>query len=366
MIVTAGESSLFAAGTVPSSPGPRPTDKVLFPSPDFTDGAVPLKSDPLECALRISASLFALSAVIVLSSSLSFAAQLSSDGKAAIPHDVQQVIVVDYRAMQNSPAAMSLKDRVLPPELKRLETALKTSGLKVDQDADALAFAAFRVSGGEASRIVGIAQGQFHTREVMANFAKQKTKPLTIRNNAVYPMGASGMSVSFLNQTTMVFGDRDAVKAALDARDGITPNFLSNTDMVNEMAAVDSHAVWSLLDQKGTQTMMKGVLGDASALADYDTVRNRMRSSRYTMDFQNGVKFDMAVVMSDTMTAATAATLMKGVALLKKTSGTPLEKSALDETVIDSNSGTLNVSYSSSDSQFASLLSSPLFQSVVK
>ena len=39
-----------------------------------------------------------------------------------------------------------------------------------------------------------------------------------------------------------------------------------------------------------------------------------MKSSRYTMDFQNGVKFDMAVVMSDTITAATAATLMKGVA----------------------------------------------------
>jgi len=304
--------------------------------------------------------------MLAVTAPLSFAAQLSSDGKAAIPHDVQQIIVVDYRAMQNSSAAMSLKDRVLPPELKRLETALKSSGLKVDQDTDALAFAAFRVTGGEGTRIVGIAQGQFHTREVMANFVKQKTKPLTLRNNLLYPMGAAGMSVSFLNQTTMVFGDRDAVKAALDARDGITSNFLSNSDMVNEMAAVDTRAVWSLLDQKGTQTMMRSVLGDASSLADYDTVRNRMKSSRYTMDFQNGVKFDMAVVMSDTITAATAATLMKGVALLKKTSGTSLEKSALDDTVIDSNAGTLNVSYSSSDSQFASLLSSPLFQSVVK
>ncbi len=28
-----------------------------------------------------------------------------------IPKDVQQLIVVDYRAMQNSPAAMALKDR---------------------------------------------------------------------------------------------------------------------------------------------------------------------------------------------------------------------------------------------------------------
>jgi hypothetical protein len=294
------------------------------------------------------------------------AAQLSNDAKSSIPKDVQQLIVVDYRAMQNSPAAMELKDRVLPPELKRLETALKTSGLKVDQDADVLCFAAFRDPKGQGTRIVGIAQGQFHTRDVLANFTKNKTKAEAFRNYSIYPMGSSGMSVVFLNQTTMVFGDREAVHEAMDARDGLSPDFLSNSDMVSEMGQVDTKAVWSLLDSHGTQTMMRGVLGDAAQLADYDTVKARMKSSRYTMDFQNGVKFDMAVVMSDTLTAATAATLMKGVALMRKTSGSPLEKSALDATTIDSNAGVLTVDYSSSDSQFASLLTSPLFQSVVK
>jgi len=66
------------------------------------------------------------------------------------------------------------------------------------------------------------------------------------------------------------------------------------------------------------------------------------------------------------MTAATCATLMKGVAMMRKNSGSPMEKTALDSTTIDSGSGTLTVDYSSSDSQFSSLLSSPLFQSVVK
>ena len=91
--------------------------------------------------------------------------------------------MVDYRAMQNSHAAMSLKDRVLPPELKKLEAALVSSGLKVDQDADALAFAAFRApnpegKGPDVERIVGIAQGQFHTHDIMANFTKSKTKAI--------------------------------------------------------------------------------------------------------------------------------------------------------------------------------------------
>ncbi len=293
------------------------------------------------------------------------AAQLSGDARSSIPKDVQQIIVVDYKQMQNSPAAMQLKDRVLPPELKRLETALKTSGLKVDQDADTLAFAAFRDKAGTGTRILGVAQGQFQTADIMARFTKDKVKPVKYRQNDIYPMGSAGMSVAFLNQTTMVFGDREAVKSALDSRDGLQPNFLQNSEMMNDMSAVDSRAVWSLLDQKGTQTMMKSVLGEASGLADYDTVKNRMKSARYTMDFSNGVRFDMYVVTSDTITAATAATLMKGIALMKKSSGSPLEKTAVDDTTIDSNSGTLTVSYASSDSQFAGLLTSPLFQQVV-
>ena len=293
------------------------------------------------------------------------ASQLSGDARSSIPRDVQQIIVVDYKVMQNSPAAMQLKDRVLPPELKRLESALKTSGLKVDQDADTLAFAAFRDSGGTGTRILGVAQGQFQTAAILANFAKNKTKPMMYRQNSIYPMGNAGMSVAFLNQTTMVFGDLAAVKAALDARDGLQPNFLQNGEMMNDMTTVDSRAVWSLLDQKGTQTMMKSVLGEAAQLADYDTVKNRMKSASYTMDFSNGVKFNMSVVTSDSITAATAATLMKGVAILKKTSGSPLEKTAMDDTTIDSSAGTLTVEYSSSDSEFAGLLNSPLFQQVV-
>ena len=320
----------------------------------------------LTAAVKLGATAVAATAMLV--GAVAHAAQLSGDARGAIPRDVQQLIVVDYRAMQNSSAALSLKERVLPPELKRLETALKQSGLKVDRDTDTLAFAAYRIPGGatEQTRTLGIAQGQFQTASILASFAKQKTKPTIIRNNQVYPMGAAGYSVAFLNQTTMLFGDAGAVKAGLDARDGLQPSFVSNGDMMNEMASVDQKNLWSLLDQKGTQTMMRGVLGDAASLTDYDSVKNRMKSSRYTLDFQNGVRFNMAVVMSDTVTAATAAALMKGMALMKQTQGSPLEKTIMDETSIGSSQGTLEVNYASSDGQFSSLLTSPLFTQVVR
>ena len=96
--------------------------------------------------------------------------------------------------------------------------------------------------GARARGLLALRRGSFNYRRSLANFTKQKTKPVMVRNNSMYPMGSAGMSVVFLNQTTMVFGDRDAVKAALDARDGMAPNFLQNGDMMNEMGIVDTPA----------------------------------------------------------------------------------------------------------------------------
>lgn len=296
-----------------------------------------------------------------------YAAQLDTDARTAIPSDVQQIIVVDYRAMQNSSAAMDLKARILPPELKQLEQALKVSGFNENHDVEELAFAAFRTGDGENGvRTVGIAQGQFSVPDIMASFKKKGIKPKMIRANQLYPMGASGMTVVFLNPTTMIFGSNDALKSALDARDGLAPNFLSNQAMVDEMSSIDSAAVWSILDQKGTQYMMHSLLGQASQVADYDQVKKRLIGSHYTMDFQNGVKFSLQVSTPDTFTAATLSSLLNAAALYEKMSGTAIEKQAIDSTTIDSSAGDLDVNYSSSDSQFSALLQSPLFQTVVK
>jgi len=308
-----------------------------------------------------------LSALAGLVFSLSLpatAAQLTQDARAAIPKDVQQLIVVDYHAMQNSQAAMDLKARVLPPELKQLEEALRTSGLDDNHDIEELAFASFRNKGD--TRIVGLAQGQYSLVDILANFKKRKVKPIVYRDNRVYPMGNSGMQVVFLNPTTMVFGQTDALKSALDARDGLAPSFLNNRTMLDQMASVDNDAVWSVLDQEGTQTMMRSVLGDASQLTDFDTVKKRLLSSRYSMSFDNGVKFSLDVITPDTISAATMASLLNAAALYKKVSGTPAEKEAIDNTSINSSGGTLDVRFASSDSQFSSLLQSSLFQSVVK
>lgn len=310
---------------------------------------------------------FSIPAIFFAAVASAPAAQLSTEARTAIPHDVQQLVAIDYHAMQNSSSAMDLRERVMPPGLKRFEDALLKSGLNENHDVEQLAFALFRPkNGGEELLTVGVAQGQFSVQDILANFRKQNLKFTRVRTNRVYPLSKSGMVVCFVDPSTMVFGDADAVGKALDARDGVSPSLVTNGPMMDAMKSVDTEPLWSILDQKGTQTMMKQVLGEAGSLTDFDTVQKRLLASWYSMNFQHGVKFDLTISSGDTFAAATLSTLLTAALTLRKMSGSDAEKQALSATSISSDSGRLSIHFATTDAEFSSLLQSPLFRGMVR
>lgn len=317
-----------------------------------------------------SFKLFLIVPLLLSSAGVIHAAQLDTDARGAIPRDVQQLVVIDYQAMQDSTAAMDLRNRVMPPELKQFDEALRKSALSgtgtMDQYVDELAFALFRTTpGGDNLDTVGIAQGQFPVQDILAAFAKQHLKPKMVRTNAIYPMGRTGMVLCFVDPSTMIFGDTDSVTKALDARDGMTESLLANSQMMSAMQSVDSNALWSILDAKGTQTMMKQLLGQAGSVTNFDSVKKRMQGSWYSMNFTHGVTFDLTISTGDPFTAATISSLLTAAVTLRKMTSSDVEQQALNATTIASNSGDLTIHFASSDAQFASLLQSPLFQSMM-
>jgi hypothetical protein len=247
---------------------------------------------------------------------------------------------------------------------------------------DQLAFAMFRtadtamearrtgdkknVAPAEKMVTVGIAQGQFSLQDILANFRKQKIKPTLVRTNKVYPLPKTGMVLCFVDPSTMVFGDKDAVRKALDARDGVSPSMLDNSSMMEAMKTVDSEPLWSILDDKGTQTMMKQVLGEAGSVADFESVQKRLQASWYSMNFQHGVKFDLTISTGDTFTAATISSLLSAAVTLRKMSSADAEKQALSGTSIASDAGKMSLHFATTDAVFDDLLRSPLFKSLVR
>jgi hypothetical protein len=308
--------------------------------------------------MRIVTSLVCLAGLCTSS----WAMPLGSASRSVIPSEIQQIISVDYRALHDSPTAQQLKQQVLPQSLKQFEDALKGVGIDSDKDVDQLTFVAYR-AGKQGVRVVGMAQGSFQAKLVLKRLTVKKILPTKYATSKIYAMG-NGMMMTFLDENSLLFGDDSAVKGALDARDGKVPTLDSNSTMADMMAAVDGAPVWSLLDQQGTQNMMRSALGDASKVADYETIKKRLVGSRYTMNFSNGVNFDLDVITSDSMTAATMSSLVKAGMLYKKMNASPVEKIAIDSMTVDSDSSKLQLHFKSDDKQFQALMHSELFAAV--
>jgi len=297
-------------------------------------------------------------AVFLLSATMAWAQPINSSARSCVPGDLLQLISVDYRSLKDSSTAMALKQQLMPDNIKQFEAALKGIGLDPDKDIDTLTFASFR-TGKQGLKTVGIASGPFNRAAVLKKMKLQKYVPKKYNNSDIYPMDG-GFVMSFLDESTLLFGDSTSIRVALDTRDGQVMG-LDTNDM---MADVDSAPVWSILDQQGTQNALHSAMGDASKIADYETVKKRLVGSRYAMSFNNGVNFDMTVVTSDSTTAATVSSLLKGYMLYKKMSATPAEKIAVENTSIDSDGSNVGMHFKANDQQFQSLMHSELFAAV--
>jgi len=301
-------------------------------------------------------------AFLLLCTTAGLAMPIASSARSMVPAEVQQLIGVDYRALKDSPTAQQLKEQVLPQDLKSFEASLKGIGIDSEHDLDQLNFVSFRTPK-VGIQMICVAQGSFSAKAVLKKLKLKKISSVKYGTTVVYPMD-SGFVMTFLDDNTLAFGTEPALHSALDARDGKRASLDSNPQMADQMAAVDGSPVWSILDQEGTQAMMRSALGDAAKVADYDTIKKRILASRYTMSFQSGVNFDLHVLTSDSMTAGTLSSLVKAGILYKKLNATPSEKTALDATTVDSDSATLQLHFKTDDQKFQALMKSPLFAAV--
>ena len=300
--------------------------------------------------------------VLLLWAAAAMAMPIASSARALVPAEVQQLIGVDYNALKDSPTAQQLKEQLMAQShLDEAEASLKAIGIDVERDLSQLDVASFRTPK-VGLQTVFVAQGSFSAKTVLKKMRLKKIAATKYGTANIYPMGSFVMT--FLDDNTLAFGNDAALHSALDTRDGKRSSLDSNPTMADQMAAVDGASVWSILDQEGTQAMMRSALGEAAKVADYETVKKRLLASHYSMNFQSGVNFDLSVLTSDSMTAATLSSLVKAGMLYKKMNASLAEKTAIDATTVDSDSSNLLLHFKTDDQKFQALIKSPLFAAV--
>ena len=290
------------------------------------------------------------------------AAPLSNNARTVIPQAIQQIISVDYRELRDSPMARILRDQVIPDNVKQFESALRSVGIDPERDAEQITFVSYRVPKNIVYH-VGIAQGPFQQKQFLARAKAKGIKPQKYLLADIYSMG-EGFQMVFLDPITILFGENAAIKGAIDVRDNGAASLAANDTIGDLITSIDSEPVWSVLDQKGTQAMMRSALGQAGAIASFDTVKKRLLASDYTMNFNNGVTFDVAVKTSDNVSAASLSGLMKIGILYRRMSGSSSEKLALENTTVDSTDNLVQMHFATDDQRFQALMKSDLFAAV--
>ena len=102
--------------------------------------------------------------------------------------------------------------------VKQVEGALRGIGINPDKDIDTLALPSFRTAK-QGIRVIFIASGPFNMKLVLKKLTLQKIKPTKYHTSNLYPMDG-GFVMTFLDDSTLLFGEPSAVKLALDTRDG--------------------------------------------------------------------------------------------------------------------------------------------------
>src|ERR1700691_2419363 len=176
--------------------------------------------------------------LVVFFAGIANAMPLNSAARTVVPADLQQLISVDYRALKDSPTAMQLKEQLMPDNIKEFEEALKGVGIDPNKDVDTLAFASFRTPK-QGTKQIGVAAGPFAMKAVIKKMTVRKIKPTKYSTSNIYPMDG-GMVMTFLDDSTLLFGEISAVKLALDTRDGTILNMDTNSTMSDMMSDVDS------------------------------------------------------------------------------------------------------------------------------
>ena len=292
------------------------------------------------------------------------AAALGTSARSAIPAEAQQIIVVDYRAFNDSATARSLKERMTSPRLRQFEAALRQTGIVPEKEVEQLTFASFR-SQEQGLQLVGIAEGSFARETVVRNLRMKGIRPQRYRRAALYPM-EGGMTMTFLDDSSLLFGEPAAVKLALAAHQGEIQSLNANAQISDLMSGMEAGAIWSVLDAEGTGNMLRSALGQSSQLADYEGLRKRLRGSRYSVDLSRGLDFNLDVLTADSFTAATLSSLFQAGVMLRKLKATSAEKMALEDLSVESDGDQLKLHFKSDEKRFQTLLKSDLFAAVSK
>lgn len=292
------------------------------------------------------------------------AAQLGATAQSVLPSTTRQIISVNYHRLTANPLAIRIEGRVLPDQMRNIQQVLAAGGVNVKQDLNRLTFATFAT--GKTIGLIGVAEGNFEAFQPSHYFHPSAQYPNPPQVDGVSYYNAGGVDFYLPDPTTFVFGDFQAIKAAIATQSGAQPSLDQNSQLTDLIAGTESSDVWSVLDAAGAQGLLRSLASGTSGF-DPAALASHFQGARYTIDFSDTVKVNLELMTDDPISAGLASTGLRAAVLYKEYQAKdPALKNLLNQIEVDSAGNNTFLQVESPQNQVARLLSTQLFQTMLR
>ncbi len=162
-----------------------------------------------------------------------FGQYAGQDALAMFPADTQQMSYTNLQELRAVPQYALIRAHLLSPQLRNLETLLKSAGVDPEKDVNELVLG-WRGQVQDTTRFFGLAEGSFQPDQINDFFTKggMPIQQYDGYNLYVFGSGAARTDLffAFIHDSTAAFGRLGDLKALLDVRNNERPALSSNAN----------------------------------------------------------------------------------------------------------------------------------------
>ena len=316
---------------------------------------------------RTSFSILLLGAVVALAAP-AYAQYAGQDALAAFPADTQQMAYTNLATLRSVPQYPLIVAHLLSPQLRNLETLLRSAGVDPDTDVNELVLG-WRGQAQDTTRFFGLAEGSFDPNQIHEYFVNNRMMIQRYGGYELYAFGSgtarTDMFFTFIDSSTAEFGRLGDLKALIDVRSAGHPALNSNADFRRWEGDLDGVSPqWGISTGLAAAnqaipwlTQGKKIQVDPSALF------GSVKAVLYRVDWGSQVMAHLSIICKNPEAAngfSQLLTLLRGAQPAMSKNMSPALSQILQSMNVQVEGSKLNLDASASISELSQLLNAPV------
>jgi hypothetical protein len=265
-----------------------------------------------------------------------------------------------------------LQRQIMPTRFRQFEHFLKSVGIDLNTQVDDLEFGAIPASAKSPEEVMGVAQGEFQPEEIEANMKRLKLPTRTVRGYTLYAFGSGSSPYDiyffFLDPSTAVFGQGDAIEKILGVRMNGDPSLLDNNTVFPLIDQVNGQGlIWSVLDRHYVQLGLRQMLPAVASAKQAAPLLQKIHAMIISVNASSGVQAQFQGVCATPGDANNIAVLLQAGILYRRYQASesnppnPDLVQMLEGIQVAPNGDQINVNLNLSERQLVSLIAKNTF-----